>query len=174
MDDSYPILAIAVLGALTFIVLRRLFSSISETPDFPDKNSSSMSTSEEISSDRPITETQLSRSKGENGQPLYIAVKDPFGDKTSVFDVSSGRDFYGPGAGYHVFVGRDATYGLATSSLDPDKLDGDLDSLTQSQKDTHIQWYEKYVSKYPIVGHLVSDKYTGKEDVFAKVSKKDA
>lgn len=104
---------------------------------------------------RQITESVLEQANGENGKPLYIAVKDPHSDKVSVFDVSSGRDFYGPGCGYHVFAGRNATYGLATSCLDPQKQDGDINTLTQSQKDTHVQWYEKYDSKYPIVGLLV-------------------
>lgn len=106
---------------------------------------------------RPITESVLKEANGENGKPLYIAVKDPHSDKISVFDVSSGQDFYGPGCGYHVFAGRNATYGLATTCLDPQKQDGDINTLTQSQKDTHVQWYDKYISKYPVVGFLVSD-----------------
>lgn len=109
--------------------------------------------------DAPVSPAQLAAATGEaDGAPLYIALKDPFGDMTHVFDVSAARNFYGPGAGYHVFVGKDSTLGLASSSLDPAKISGDISGLTQSQKDTHVQWYQKYSSKYPIVGHLAHDK----------------
>lgn len=81
--------------------------------------------------------------------------------------MESGRDFYGVGSSYHVFVGRDATYGLATSSLDSKSFNGDISTLSEMQKDTHLQWYNKYTSKYPVVGFLVPDDY-------ADSSKKDS
>ena len=43
---------------------------------------------------------ELAYYDGTEDRPIYIAA-DGF-----VFDVSSGRDFYGPGAGYHPFAGR--------------------------------------------------------------------
>lgn len=106
---------------------------------------------------RKISRSELAAARGGEGQPLYIAMKDPYGESVNVFDVSTGRAFYGPGSGYHLFTGRDATYGLATSCLDPQKQDGDISTLSQAEKDTHVQWYEKYASKYPIVGTLVAD-----------------
>lgn len=111
---------------------------------------------------RAVTHSELAKSTGENGSNIFIALKDPFSDKITVFDVSPGRDFYGPGGAYHVFVGKNATHGLACSTVDPDKVEGDLSTLTESQKDTHLQWHAKYMSKYPVVGFLVSDDY--KED----------
>lgn len=124
---------------------------------------------------KPITESQLALAKGEESNALYIAIKDPYSDKVNVFDVSSGRDFYGPGSGYHVFAGRNATYGLSTSCLDLQKQDGDISTLTEMQKDTHVQWYTKYTSKYPIAGFLVPDDYVADSATSATdQSKKDA
>lgn len=80
-----------------------------------------------------------------------------------MFDVSKGSDFYGPGSPYHVFAGRNATHGLAKSSVDPSKVHGDLSKLTASERDTHMQWFAKYTSKYPQVGFLVDDDVGGEQ-----------
>lgn len=106
----------------------------------------------------PITAAELSKANGTNGAPLYIAVKDPFSTRVVVFDVASGADFYGPGGPYNVFVARDATHGLAKSSVDPKLVSGDLDKLSATEKDTHMQWFAKYTSKYPQVGWLELDQ----------------
>jgi membrane-associated progesterone receptor component len=106
---------------------------------------------------RAIRALELSVCDGVDGAPLYIAVKDPRSAEVTVFDVSSGKDFYGPGGPYHVFVAKDATLGLARSSMDPASLAGSVDDLTAHERDTHVQWYDKYSGKYPRVGFLVPD-----------------
>lgn len=153
--------ALVNLSALVLVLIfaRRLWqAAFGSTED--DGTSEAKEMASEQNPTRPVTHAELSRSRGEEGQPLYIAVKNPFGDETTVFDVSSGKDFYGPGSGYHLFAGRDATYALSTSCLDPAKLDGDISTLTAMEKDTHVQWYNKYSSKYPVVGFLVPDDYS--------------
>ena len=65
------------------------------------------------------------------GGSLYMAAKG------KVYDVTTGKDFYGPRAGYAFFSGRDASRGLAKSSLDPSTLDeapaGDLSGLDEEE-----------------------------------------
>lgn len=126
---------------------------------------------------RPISAVELADATGEEGKALYVAVKDPYSTKITVFDVSSGKDYYGPGGPYHVFVGKDATLGLATTTVDPEKVSGDISALTESEKDTHVQWHTKYTAKYRIAGHLVTDdvvQVNETESIVTSETKKDA
>ncbi|PKU48898.1 hypothetical protein llap_754 [Limosa lapponica baueri] len=56
----------------------------------------------------------------QEGQPIYLAVKGV------VFDVTSGKEFYGKGAPYNALVGKDSTRGVAKMSLDPADLTHDI------------------------------------------------
>lgn len=49
--------------------------------------------------------------------PVYVALRG------EVFDVSSKPEHYKKGGGYNLFAGRDASYCLATGSLDPGDLE---------------------------------------------------
>lgn len=87
-----------------------------------------------------------------------------------VFDVSRGRNFYGPGGPYSNFAGRDASRGLACGSFDEDMLtkdlDGPLDTLSDLGKDEMeaLQgWEERFNEKYDIVGRFVSIEEYNKE-----------
>jgi membrane-associated progesterone receptor component len=94
---------------------------------------------------------------GENDAPVYLAVRG------RVFDVSRGRNFYGPGGPYANFAGRDASRGLAKGSFDEGMLtkdlDGPLDTLEDLDRDEleALQgWEEKFLEKYLVVGKLVA------------------
>ena len=52
--------------------------------------------------------------------PVFLAVRG------KVFDVTPGKNFYGPGGPYENFAGRDASRGLACGSFDEDMLTKDL------------------------------------------------
>ena len=67
-----------------------------------------------------FTPPTLKPYNGENNMPVYLAVRG------KVFDVTPGRNFYGPGGPYENFAGRDATRGLACGSFDEDMLTKDL------------------------------------------------
>ena len=93
---------------------------------------------------------------GENGAPVYLAVRG------RVFDVTRGRNFYGPGGPYANFAGRDASRGLACGSFDEEMLtkdlDGPLDTLADlggEEMEALKGWEERFSEKYLVVGKLV-------------------
>ena len=49
---------------------------------------------------RIFTKEELANNKGENGGDIYLAFMG------RVFDVTRGRDYYGPGGGYAFFSGK--------------------------------------------------------------------
>uniref|UniRef100_A0A803Y8D5 Cytochrome b5 heme-binding domain-containing protein n=1 Tax=Meleagris gallopavo TaxID=9103 RepID=A0A803Y8D5_MELGA len=84
----------------------------------------------------------------QEGQPIYLAVKGV------VFDVTSGKEFYGKGAPYNALVGKDSTRGVAKMSLDPADLTHDITGLTEEElKSLDDIFNNVYKAKYPIVGY---------------------
>lgn len=74
-----------------------------------------------------------------------------------VFDVTDkGYHFYGPGAGYHIFAGRDSTRALALGSLRKYDLElgGDVSDLTPSQLRAVADQHKFYREKYVLYGRL--------------------
>ncbi|KAF1326729.1 Heme/steroid binding domain-containing protein, partial [Globisporangium splendens] len=101
---------------------------------------------------RNFTLEELKEFNGENGKPIYIGVLD------EVYDVSSKRDFYGPGEGYHLFAGRDASRALAKMSFEKEDLDSeDLSDLGFMDQETLQDWVTKFsvYNQYPNVGRIV-------------------
>ena len=105
---------------------------------------------------RTFTPPELFPYNGLNGMPVYLAVRG------RVFDVTSGRNFYGPGGPYANFAGRDASRGLAHGSFDEDMLTKDLDGpldtladLNDEQLEALRGWEERFSEKYLVVGKLV-------------------
>jgi len=94
----------------------------------------------------------LSKYDGQNDSPVYISLKG------TVFDVSSRKDMYGPGGGYNIFAGKDASYSLAKMTLAPEDTNKFDCSLTEDEQNTLNKWIETYREKYPVVGKLVDDK----------------
>jgi membrane-associated progesterone receptor component len=106
---------------------------------------------------RTFTPPELFPYNGLNGMPVYLAVRG------RIFDVTSGRNFYGPGGPYANFAGRDASRGLACGSFDEDMLTEDLDGpldtledLDEEQMDAMKGWEERFNEKYLVVGKLVA------------------
>jgi membrane-associated progesterone receptor component len=89
-------------------------------------------------------------------KPVYLAVNG------IVFDVSNGRDFYGPGGPYETFAGRECGAALAKMSFDEIYLDDPAlcDHLNFGEKATLDDWIQKFTHyrSYPILGRLVTDK----------------
>eukprot|EP00252_Welwitschia_mirabilis_P002851 TRINITY_DN1286_c0_g1_i1.p1 TRINITY_DN1286_c0_g1~~TRINITY_DN1286_c0_g1_i1.p1 ORF type:complete len:103 (-),score=14.16 TRINITY_DN1286_c0_g1_i1:197-505(-) len=81
-------------------------------------------------------------------KPIYVAIKG------RVFDVSSAKNFYGPGGSYGIFAGRDATRALAKMSKNEEDICGSLDGLSEKEMSTLNDWEKKFEAKYPAVGTL--------------------
>ncbi|CAG8555557.1 8572_t:CDS:2 [Ambispora leptoticha] len=73
----------------------------------------------------------------------------------TIFDVSSKRDTYGPGASYHIFAGKDASRALGKTSLKPEDAVADISTLNDEQLKVLDQWYDFFKKRYNIVGRLV-------------------
>ncbi|KAL5357823.1 cytochrome b5-like heme/steroid binding domain-containing protein [Aspergillus floccosus] len=107
---------------------------------------------------RTFTPTTLLEFNGEGDKPVYLAVRG------RVFDVSPGRNFYGPGGPYENFAGRDASRGLAFQSFDKEMLTEDLKGPLDDLKDLQPEqlenlqsWEERFLEKYLVVGKLVAE-----------------
>lgn len=105
---------------------------------------------------RTFTPPTLKPYNGENNMPVYLSVRG------RVYDVTSGRNFYGPGGPYENFAGRDASRGLACGSFDEDMLTKDLNGpldelkdLGESEQQALTEWDERFSEKYLVVGKLV-------------------
>uniref|UniRef100_A0A2K6FS17 Cytochrome b5 heme-binding domain-containing protein n=1 Tax=Propithecus coquereli TaxID=379532 RepID=A0A2K6FS17_PROCO len=100
---------------------------------------------------RLFIEEELAPYGGEEGisnQPIYLAAKGV------VFDVTSGKEFYGRGAPCNALTGKDSTRGVAKMSLDPADLTHDTTGLTAKELESLDDVFtEVYKAKYPLVGY---------------------
>lgn len=83
--------------------------------------------------------------------PIYLAILG------RVFDVSKGKDFYGPGAGgYSGFAGRDGSRAFVTGKFDDLGLNDDIQDLTDEQIFSIFEWLDFYTNedKYVFVGYV--------------------
>lgn len=99
--------------------------------------------------------------KFDEPKPVYLSVAG------KVFDVSSAREFYGPGASYELFAGHECGVALAKMSFDATHLDdiagckmtSDGGKLNYAEKDEMDNWVMKFehYKCYPVVGALIAD-----------------
>ena len=75
-----------------------------------------------------------------------------------VFDVSSGREFYGVDGPYAALNGRDATRALATMTIATavGSSGRGREGLSEGEVKTLEEWTERFKSKYPIIGRFES------------------
>ncbi|KAF9083687.1 hypothetical protein BGX29_004883 [Mortierella sp. GBA35] len=94
-----------------------------------------------------LTHEELAKYDGTNADaPIYVAIKG------AVFDVSTKKEMYGPGAGYHVFAGKDPSKALGKSSLKPEDCIADYSSLDEKELKVLDDWFIFFEKRYPIVG----------------------
>jgi predicted heme/steroid binding protein len=99
------------------------------------------------------------RKTGENGPEIWLSIVG------KVYDVTSGRDFYGPGSGYAAFAGTDASVAYVTGKFTAEEAAKGLDSISSIQVAAINDWagfYDKSV-KYNFVGLLVDPRFYDEE-----------
>ncbi|KAF2083711.1 cytochrome b5, partial [Saccharata proteae CBS 121410] len=83
-----------------------------------------------------LTDAQLARHDGSDPSiPLYIAING------TIYDVSSGRSFYGPGGPYAHFAGRDATRAWVTECFEGPE------QWTHDMRGVHEMFMPKYMDE---------------------------
>lgn len=96
-----------------------------------------------------FTAASLRPFDGTAGKPVYLALCGV------VYDVTAGAAFYGPGGGYAMLGGRDASRALAKMSLDASDVERPgVDDLNDKEKAALESWCSKMQEKYPVVGRL--------------------
>ncbi|KAI0919718.1 hypothetical protein AcW1_003104 [Taiwanofungus camphoratus] len=94
---------------------------------------------------------------GQDGKRILLAISGV------VYDVTAGRNFYGPDGMYANFAGRDASRGMAKQSFDTEMLTpvdqplDKLDDLTPDEIDNMKGWMEHFSNKYIVCGKLVEN-----------------
>jgi membrane-associated progesterone receptor component len=97
-----------------------------------------------------FTNEELAHYDGVNSEKIYVGIKG------TVFDVSNNRESYGPEAGYHVFVGKDASRALAKSSLKPEDAVPNYSDLADNELKVLEDWYLFFSQRYNVVGTINS------------------
>ncbi|ESW08926.1 hypothetical protein PHAVU_009G086200 [Phaseolus vulgaris] len=98
-----------------------------------------------------LTPHQLSQYNGTDpSKPIYVAVKG------RVYDVTTGKSFYGPGGAYAMFAGKDASRALAKMSKNDDDISPSLDGLSEKEIGVLNDWENKFQAKYPVVGRVLN------------------
>jgi len=65
-----------------------------------------------------------------------------------VFDVTSGMKSYGPGSGYHGFIGKDGSRAFVTGQFDEEGLISDLKGLSSTEYAGIADWLKFYIKTY--------------------------
>ena len=74
-----------------------------------------------------------------------------------VFDVTSGKRFYGPNGWYPLFAGHDITYCLAINDIKKKHLDvfaTTHSAFDETQTKRLTSWKSKFLKKYKVIGRL--------------------
>jgi len=98
---------------------------------------------------------ELAKFDGSNPTlPILMSVKG------KVYDVTAGKNYYGPGGGYHGFAGRDATRALLDLCFTDECLARGWEDVTEAEKKSLDDWVTFYdnEAKYPLVGELILPK----------------
>jgi predicted heme/steroid binding protein len=85
--------------------------------------------------------------------PIYLAIKG------HIYDLTAGREVYGPGKSYSNLVAKDSTRGFANGCTEDKCLGSSLEGLTEEQLKEVDKWHDFYHNhdKYKYVGKVALD-----------------
>lgn len=107
-----------------------------------------------------ITAEELRKYDGSEGSPgIYLALLG------QVFDVTSGKDYYGPGGGYSFFSGKDASRAFVSGEFNDAGLTDDVEGLSYQDYIGLDEWSKFYRKDYKYVGKVVGRFYDAKGEV---------
>ncbi|MGB8332784.1 MAG: cytochrome b5-like heme/steroid binding domain-containing protein [Polyangiales bacterium] len=103
--------------------------------------------------ERDYSLAELARYDGsDSSKPLLLAIRG------QVYDVTRGRDFYGPGGPYGMFAGKDCTRALAKVAFDEDLFTGNVEGLEADELEKLAEWIEMFEGKYRRIGRLLDSE----------------
>ncbi|KAF8063368.1 cytochrome b5-like heme/steroid binding domain-containing protein [Lyophyllum atratum] len=151
----------ALFVYILYSVQRIVFPSISKSKSIPHEFKSGYSWIPKAHPPtvlfKTFTPITLEPFSGKDGGRILLAING------TVFDVTAGRNFYGPNGMYGNFAGRDASRGMAKQSFDIEMLtpvDEPLDTLEDlkpDEIDNMKGWIEHFSNKYIVCGKLVNN-----------------
>jgi len=101
--------------------------------------------------ERDYSLSELSEYDGSDStKPLLVAIRG------QVYDVTRGRDFYGPGGPYAMFAGKDCTRALAKMAFDEELFTADIAGLEADELEKLEEWIEMFEGKYRRIGRVLS------------------
>jgi len=105
---------------------------------------------------RVVTKDELAKKNGEDSDELWLGILG------KVYDVTEGKQFYGKGSPYSIFVGRDGSAAFATGDFTPEGAAKSIfETLTPQQLLAVSDWTQFYEKeeKYKFVGVLEGELY---------------
>mmetsp|Transcript_718 Transcript_718/g.1185 ORF Transcript_718/g.1185 Transcript_718/m.1185 type:complete len:307 (-) Transcript_718:74-994(-) len=106
-----------------------------------------------------FTLSQLSKYTGKTDPTLPNPIPDSIyvSIDSTVFDVTKGREFYGPGGSYECFAGKEIGWALAKMSFDPCHMNNlNTKGMAFGERESMEEWIVKFrdYKGYPIVGRV--------------------
>jgi len=148
--------------------LHEFFSTVEKYSPFQEFLESDEDFIDRLKKENPSVQTaikvfskeELKKYDGSPDSPgLYLAILG------KVYDVSKGKDYYGPGGGYAFFSARDGSRAFVTGQFDEEGLIEDTTGLPLQDYLGLKEWEEFYESDYTRVGVLEGAYYTATGDV---------
>mmetsp|Transcript_26807 Transcript_26807/g.29889 ORF Transcript_26807/g.29889 Transcript_26807/m.29889 type:complete len:162 (-) Transcript_26807:106-591(-) len=105
-----------------------------------------------VAAERWFTEEEIAEFDGtDDTKPIYLSILG------RVYDVSKGRQYYGPESGYHFFAGKDATRSFLTGCFNAEcfaEQPKGVEGLSKDDIQGVYSWVKDYNQKYVFVGFL--------------------